>query len=404
VLGGLAIAGLALQRTPAPPPAPRVAPSPVKAPDLSVADRVARVQKLVADVPCTWAGARATVEGAPIVLSGGTGNLDAVNDRLGAGSASTGKVDATQLRGVNVTQCGTIDALRPYRATGVAQGAGMLAMSALDVPLGNGGRGCPGGATADLTMTKYDAQSEFALLVLQADGRLLQIAGSRAEFDARARQAPETFSVGADGTRHVALCYTQPGSAAAFLVESKGAIDLGLKTGVSGLPPADFSSRLADQGSRQGMRVFAEWVHVTPPQPGGARLDAAFPGTPPSAEGGMPVTAMPRARRPLPVNLGRARAAIDSAEANRLELARIQALGRKDEAAPAPEAAACRAFDGKWRDVGNLGRDACVAQAIKGRCKVTSATSGKQAFRRWGDRIQERRGNRWRSIATDTGC
>ncbi|MGK6324472.1 protein kinase domain-containing protein [Sphingomonas sp. DT-51] len=418
MLGGLGVIGYALHRAPSLPPVPHAAPArpPVAttggaASSLSAADRASRVAAMLEDMPCTWASARPTREDGPVALSGGAGSLDAVHRRLDAGATITGRVDMTELRWVNVTQCGTVDALRPFRTAGLEKATGLLELSALDLPLGTGGRNCVGGATADIAVPDLDPGSEFAIVVLQPDGRLLQIAGSRVEFDKRARQTPEAFNVGADGARHAALCFTQQGAAAVFLLRSRGAIDLGLQTGVPALPPGDFATRVADQGGSQQMRVYAEWVRIARP-PASGKAVPAVPVRPIAADGSLrparptkltvPFAGLKPGSEDLPALAAeRARAAADSAQANRRELARIEALrGSGND----NDDAMCQAFSGRWQNVSASSRHTCIARAMIGRCSVSSVMFKKRLFRRAGGHIQEQRGSRWRDVATDGGC
>lgn len=409
--GVVAVAALTVNRAPDAVPSVSIsseqrAPSaPVAAPQLSATDRAARLGALLADMPCTWVSARPTAEGGPTALSGGAGDLAAIGNRLASPSQALGRAETAEILPVNVTQCGAIDALRPFHVDGVRRDAGALSLSASNIAR-DANPACPGAGTAEITVANYDPQSEIALLLLQSDGQLLQIAGTREEFASRARQNPDRFNVGADGAYHASTCYTLTGSAAVFLIKSRGAIDLGLRTGVASLPPADFARRVADQGRAQQMRVLAEWVGVDPGQPdavGETAGDGSAAAGPVADRGAVPASPRAAPARGSRLDRARAQSAIDTADANRVELERIKAL-RNGVGDTNASGVSCRAFDGHWKDVGKLSRDQCISRAIRGRCQVSFAKYKNHLFRRQGGTIQEQRGKRWKDVTSDGGC
>jgi hypothetical protein len=365
-------------------------------------DRVAQWNLAVRDLPCAWITARATTEDGPTELSGGSGDLPGLPARLAGKPRNWGSVDAKAVEPLNVTQCGVIDALRPYRAKPGEQGAGVLALSTSRILLDHPGPACPGGGVAEVTAANRDPDREWALIGLEPDGRLLQIAGSRAEFARLAGQHSEGFSIGADQLYHVALCHALAGSSAIFLLETKHPVDLGLRTGQASLPGADFAQRLADQGRDQGIRVFAQWARIERAPEGDRAKPSMAPPTPTAASPTVPPDRT--GRRPLAEavpqhEISRAQSVLETAELNRRELARIQ-----DMQDPNRHADLCRAYDGQWHDVGQLPRDACLSQAMKGRCKVSFALFKSRLYRRQNGQIQEQRGNRWKDFLRDEAC
>ncbi|WP_442678857.1 serine/threonine-protein kinase [Sphingomonas sp. ASY06-1R] len=406
ILGAALVGAVFLSRTAEPPVTeesaivtPASAPT-VAASRLSAADRALRVDALLANSPCTWVRARPTDEDGPTVLVGTSGDIRAVKDLITRAGQPLGPIDDQQIIPANVTQCGTIEALRRFDTPGASE-PGTLLISSNRLILGEGAPGCPNGAAIDLTAAGGDPARELALIALQPDGRLLQIAGSRAEFAQRARADATNFNIEPDQTLHARACYPVAGTGAVFLVDSMGKFDLGLQTGVAAPPPADFAQRLAVQGKKQDLRIAAEW----------ARIEAGAPGAPGASLVPGPVTTDRQetsvAVAPSPPSTSRAKAlasaAIATANANRQELERIRALNSgypaKDE-----DRNTCRAFDGKWREVGQLSRSSCIAAAFRGRCDVTFARYRDRMFRRLNGTIEEQRGGRWRNVGDDKSC
>ncbi len=383
--------------------------SPAKeAPLLTASDRAGQWNLMARDLPCAWITARATTEDGPTQMTGGSGDLPGLPARLAGKPRNWGAVETREVEPLTVTQCGVIDALRPYRATAGEQGAGVLALSTSRILLDHPTPACPGGGVAEVTAANRDPGREWALIGLEPDGRLLQIAGSSAEFARLARQQSAGFSIGADGLYHVSLCHALAGSSAVFLLETKRPVDLGLRTGQAALPGADFAQRLADQGRDQGIRIFAQWARVEPaPASDRAGPPAAgiTPRSPSSPMAARPLAQAGQPGRPSPTGAGqghdltREQAALETAELNRRELARIQEMQ-----APNRNADLCRAYDGAWHDVGRLERDACLAQAIRGRCNVTFVQFKNRLYRRQGSEIQEQRGSHWRDFVRDESC
>lgn len=403
ILGAALVGAVFLSRTSEPPvmeESPIAAPAstpPIAASRPSAADRASRVNALLANSPCTWVRARPTDEDGPTALVGTSGDIRAVKDLIMRAGQPLGPIDDQQIVPANVTQCGTIEALRRFDTPGVST-AGALLISSNRLVLGEGAPACPSGAEIELTAAGGDPARELALVALQPDGRLLQIAGSRAEFAQRARADAANFNIEPDQTFHASACYAVAGTGAVFLIDSKGKFDLGLQTGVAALPPADFAQRLAGQGKKQDLRISAEW----------ARIEAGAPGAGVVAQ---PVTAdrreSPAAAPPSALPIGRAnalaRAAIATANANRQELERIKALN-SGYPAKAEDRNTCRAFDGKWRELGQLSRTSCIATAFRGRCDVTFARYRDRVFRRLNGAIEEQRGGKWRNVADDKAC
>jgi serine/threonine-protein kinase len=399
-------AGVALDR-PSPPPAVQasrastgVVPPPASLP---VADRASRYEQLLAPLPCSWIDARSTTEDAPVALRGATGDTAAVRARIAGGMGALGAANASEVRAVNIAQCGVIDALRPFHRSGASSDAPPVITASVASP-GEGAPGCldARGQTVELTAIARDPVREVALIALQPDGRLLQIASGREEFERLATRDAARFNIGPDGSYHATLCYSQPGLAAIAILDSRRMLDLGLTTGEATLPPGDFAERLKRQGQAEDLKVILDWALIEPgatPQALPAPLVTATAATVPQTR----VLVEP-VSRPQPLRRSgertRAKAALETAAANRRELDRIRG---GTSARPGPTST-CRRFEGGWRDVGALGRNACIATAMKGRCEVSYAMFQDRLFRRANGHIQEQRGSRWRNVVADPGC
>jgi serine/threonine-protein kinase len=379
----------------------RVVPAPASLP---VADRAARYQQLLAPLPCSWIDARSTTEDAPVALRGASADTGAVRARIAGGTGALGAANASEVRAVNIAQCGVIDALRPFHRPTTSSDAPPPLITASVASAGEGAPGCldARGQTVELTAIARDPVRELALIALQPDGRLLQIAGGREEFERLATRDPARFNIGPDGSYHATLCYSQPGLAAIAILDSRRMLDLGLTTGEATLPPADFAERLSRQGQAEDLQVVVDWAAIEPggapralPTPLVAAAAAPVPQTRPPVE----PASRPQLLRPSRERT-RAEAALETAAANRRELDRIRGV------APARPGAtsSCRRFEGGWRDVGAVGRNACIATAMKGRCGVSYAMFQDRLFRRANGHIQEQRGSRWRNVVADPGC
>ena len=323
-----------------------------------------------------------------------------IGKRLAVGAKSLGPVDVEEMVPANLTQCGAIDALRPYRAD-IADGA--MSLSANAVLLRDHRPACLRGGMVDVSEVPRNPTRELALLSLQPDGQLLQIFGSRTELEQLVRKNVDGFSATGDGAFHASVCYTMAGSAALFMVESKEPVDFGLRTGVATRLPADFARRLADQSHSKEMRVSVGWLSIDGSEPAThldpeprALLIAKPTGSPDPAPRVQPafVTSGERTKE---------QAAINTADFNRRELERIKASTSRVVGKSA-EHATCRAFVGSWKDVGRFGREQCLSMAMRGRCQVSYAMYKNRLFRRRDGHIQEQRGSRWQDAGVDSGC
>jgi serine/threonine-protein kinase len=384
--------------------------TPTSAPPISASssdtpgDRAARVQALLAALPCSWIDARNTSEDAPVALRGGAADIALLRARVRASAGSLGTANAAEVLKVSPAQCNVINALQPFRAPPVGTGTGsvspMATVTASAASEGDGAPACAGAGarSVELTAVGSDPAREIALITIQPDGRLLQIASGREEFERLAMRDPAHFNLGSDGSYHAAFCYSQPGVSAVAMLESRRALNLGLQSGIPATPPPDFAQRLGRAGSAADLRVFADWLSIEGNgAPTGGQPPLVQPTVASLSSSPAPKVATVRPAAARPDREPRDAIALDAAAANRRELARIR--GRASGGA-----STCRRYAGGWEDVGAVGRSACIATAIKGRCTTTYAMFEDRLFRRANGHIQEKRGSRWRDVSADSDC
>jgi len=365
--------------------------------------RATRVQALLAPLPCSWIDARDTSEDAPIALRGGAADIELLRARVSAGVRSWGTANAAEVLTVTPAQCDVIDTLRPFRAplTGTGTGSALprAAVTASAVSSEDGAPACvdAGARSVELTAVGSDPAREIALVAIQPDGRLLQIASGREEFEQLATRDPAHFNLGSDGSYHAAFCYSQPGVSAFTMLDSRRALDLGLQTGVPAAAPPDFAQRLSRAGSAADLKVFADWLSIEGHGVPGLQPPIVQPTVTSLSPSPAPKSASVRAPAARPDREPRNAIALDTAAANRRELARIRG-------GTSGGASTCRRYAGGWEDVGAVGRSACIATAIKGRCTATYAMFEDRLFRRANGHIQEKRGSRWRDVVVDSAC
>ncbi|MFD1951479.1 serine/threonine-protein kinase [Sphingomonas arantia] len=379
-------------------PSAAEADEPVSRPQLPSADRSRQVSSLLTQMPCAWITARSTTENGTVVLSGGSGDLGALGRRLAGAAGALGSADVSDVHPVNVTHCGVIDALRPYRAAGTDHGSGSLLVSSDKVTLGQGNPTCRGGGSLDVTTAIYGARRDFALISLEPDGRLQQIAGTRRELENLGARNPERFSIGSDGTYHVSVCYNATGTAALILIDSNASIDLGLSTGRAVYPPADFVDRLADQEARHDLNISVEWVRIDPVDPSSA-IPAPKPVVVKSASSA--TVSLPRSASLAVAGQTYAESAVETAAANRQQLDKIMSA---KSAAAVGHSANCQAFDTRWKAIGHLERNECIARIFNGQCSISFGMHKNRLYRRQGGYIQKQQGARWQNLIRDQGC
>lgn len=371
--------------------------TPIATPRLPSADQATKIEALFATTPCTWVTARPTTESGTTILSGASGDTGALGATL-AGARKLGPVEAKEILQATIAQCALIDLFRPFAAAGTAKTGESLFLSSSRISLGTGGATCVDGTTVEVTVRADDPARDFALLSLQSDGLLLQIAKSRAEFVRLARRNVARYDVDADGAYHASICYTLTGPAAIFMVGSKTRLDTGLRTGVATLPTPELLQHLVKQAGAAEVRTSADWTMIGKGAPTGTPLlpTAGVERPPPRTD------APDRPNRPLTSrDLIRLRSNTDVANANRQELDRLkpfQTSTANDGSSP------CRVFGKSWKTIGWFVRRECISQGFERDCSATFVTYKGFLLRRQGQIIQEQRGKRWRSVAKVKPC
>ncbi|MES3110448.1 hypothetical protein [Sphingomonas aurantiaca] len=281
----------------------------------------------------------------------------------------------------------------PFRATGTDLAAKTLLLSSSRVALGTGGPGCADGATVEVTVQDRDPARDFALLALQSDGGVIQIASSRRAFRQSVKRDPARYAIGADGAYHASVCYAAAGPAAILLVDSQGALDLGLRPGMATPATPAFRRGFAAQGRRQHSRVSANWVWIDGPAATG--MATALP----VVAGRAPLLSPPP-RPGLPADPVRLQSDLDVAEANRRELDRLHP--QKLAAAAGP--ALCRLFATRWKTIGTVPLAECIARGFGQDCEVRFVLYGDRMLRRYDGFVREKRGRRLHKIVKLKAC
>lgn len=389
--------GFALSQAPRPPAEPTT-PAPThrvparSAPPAGVpsAERLVRINTLLAAMPCTWVRAERTMESDVTRLSGVSASPATVGAQLAGKGKVFGPLDLHGVRPATVAQCDAIDMVRPFRATGSDLAAKTLLLSSSRAALGTGGPGCADGATVEVTVQDRDPSRDFALLALQSGGGVMQIAGSRGAFRQSALRDPARFAIGADGVYHASVCYVAAGPAAIFLVDGEPALELGLRNGTAVPVTAAFRQRFAAQGQQQHIRVSAKWTWIEAPAPTAVPPTGKTPLQPQLAE---------KVRPPRPgLSAVRRQSNSEVAEVNRRELDRLT----PPHAAGSP--AVCQTYGKRWKTIGNLSLADCISGGFERACDITAVQHGDRLLRRRNGVVQERLGHRWRTVAKLKAC
>jgi serine/threonine protein kinase len=400
-LAALPVVGVALWHfgQPSPPkPAPepaRIAPTPPK-PGADAAPQMpaGRLLAGLAKAPCTWVSATDGGEGAPLILTGAAGERESFDQRA-AGFAAQAGLASERLNTVNVMplppgRCALVDTLRPFDTPGA--GDDRLGISASRIALGDARPACPGGAGAqlDIWVGELDPARDFALLALDPSGSVRQLVAGRDEFHKRSQQDAKAYYTDGNGRFHVAACFASTGTAGVLLVDRRGPLDLGLRTGVAA-GEAGLPARFGALAASQGWRVRSEWVAV----------ETALPGTPQKSAtpslSQTPVASQPVVTMAMPTPTPTPTADGPKGVADVRDLERNHQRQNSG-------AGACYAYRGSWTSLGYTSKSACVLSVFLNQCQVKSGQFDKTELRRAGGFIEERRGRKWRVILSDRRC
>ncbi|WP_010187958.1 serine/threonine-protein kinase [Sphingomonas sp. PAMC 26605] len=378
VLGAAAAlaGGIALLRPSLPPP---VAPKRIVThPALAKSVSGSPMQAALATLPCSWVSATSFQPGAAAVLSGASGDPAALGGQaqaaLVAKGLNPGRTDTAAVLPMPTAWCDIAAVARPLdvglqNIPATLQAASPVLALTVKTP------GCPADPRARPEISwSRGSRREFALLGLLPSGMIVQIAGSRGEFERQAQLHPDFFQNHGDGSYRLGLCLSQSGPVGFLLVQSDTPLDLGMSSGRPIEPAGYFYKAFRWQATRHGWLTQAAWVRVDP--------EVAKRDVQPSPTERPTVRATP-AREKITVGSRRE-------EAKKLVTTSLSL---------------CRRFaDDRWNDVGQLSLGACVAKIYADDCNVTYSYHGTLPMRRYRGQIEGEVSRRWLPLQHAPAC
>jgi len=336
------------------------------------------IQAALVALPCSWVSAHSFGPGEVAVLTGASGDPAALAGQAQATFVAKGlnpaRTDTSAVLPMPPAGCDLAAVARPLDV-GLHNIAATLQAASSVLALAPQTPGCPADPRARPQISwSQGRRREFALLALLPAGMIVQIAGSRGEFERQARLHPDFFQNHGDGSYRLGLCLSQPGPVGFLLVQSDTPLDLGMTSGRPIEPAGYFYKAFRWQASRHGWSTQAAWVRVDPmvavPKPASSPTARATARAEPAAE-------------------------------------KTSASSRREAATPivATPVALCRRFtDGHWQDVGQLPLAACVARIYANDCDITYGYHGALPVRRYRGQIEGQVGRHWSSLQHAPAC
>jgi len=336
------------------------------------------VQAALVALPCSWVSTTDVRAGAVAVLNGASGNVPALAGQAQASFTAQGlhpaRIDTSAVLSMPPAGCDMTAVARPLDIALHGIPATLTATSTV-LALAPQTPGCPTGPRARPEISwSQGKRREFALLGMLPSGAIVQIAGSRGEFEQQVRLHSDFFQDHGDGSYRFGLCLSEQGPVGFLLVQSDTPLDLGMTSGRPIEPAGYFYKAFRWQAARHGWLTQAAWVRVDP------AAAALAPTSSAKAQPGPRAT--PVAQRAT-VAAGRSTAG----EAGMIKVA------------------LCRRFaDQRWQDLGMLSLGACVARIYAGNCDVTYGYYGALPIRRYRGQIEGQVGGRWSTLQHASAC
>ncbi|SDA24810.1 serine/threonine-protein kinase [Sphingomonas sp. NFR15] len=336
------------------------------------------MQAVLAALPCSWVSAPNFRAGDVAVLTGASADPAALASQAQAAFVANGlkpaRTDSSAVLPMPPAGCEMTAVARP-RAAGLHDLPETLVAAKPVLALAPQTPGCPADPRARPEISwSQGGRREFALLALLPSGAIVQIAGSRGEFEQQARLHPDFFQDHGDDGYRVGICLSRPGPVGFLLVQSDTPLDLGMTSGRPIEPAGYFYKAFQWQAARHGWVTQAAWIRVDPAV--AAPRTASLPDARPNPR------ATPAAQKSP---------AVPSRNAtNETEMSKI---------------ALCRRFaDQRWQDLGQTSFGACVARVYANDCDVTYGYYGTLPIRRYRGQIEGEVGGRWSALLHAPGC
>lgn len=359
-------------------------------PTSTTADIVSMVEVASPELGCAWLDWSARQnDGDDLLLHGAAANPAAASEAA-MQSVQTMDIGAATVDGTGVLrladgQCPAVDALRKFRAID-SHTIPTLRVEQSSFELARGAQGCPLGAYARpvVTAAPADPANEFALLAVLPSGRVRLISENRAALKALGQRYPDRFGEIGNGRTRITLCENAKGVMGIAMVEAPLQPALGLVRGQDAASTLDWTAALIKAGRSQGWSVRMAWFSLTDEQADPTQAMAAK-----SSEETAPPNARPRRMATMPY--------MAPAAGPEKEKAGAAADEHK------PDYAACRRYDGRWREMGYASLSGCSDRIFGKSCSVQSGQSGDVALRRYDGRIEAMGGRygRWTRLASD---
>jgi serine/threonine protein kinase len=241
------------------PAAPVVAAAPTTTADQAIS-------ATLPDLPCSWLDVVGPVQtGQPVKLSGAAGSLAMVQDTVL--SAAKGARDNLAPSGVDLSAvaqadqgaCTALDAFRSFKAPGGAGPALASAQPAYQITRGADGK-LAGQPT--ITVAPRSPGQDFALLRMDANGRISMVYPGRKAFDA-ARQGDSSITdQGGDAYTVQADALNVAGAAGLLLLTGTGPFDPALLAKPPGARDLAWVDQVRQAGSAGGWKSSMVWYKV----------------------------------------------------------------------------------------------------------------------------------------------
>lgn len=370
----------------------RIDPAPAESATLppAVPNVASLVEVASPELACSWLDWSARQDdGRALLLQG------AANDPTSASEAAlqsvqtmdlgAATVDSTGVVRIDDAQCAAVDALRKFRAIDTHTVPTLRAAQA-GFELAKDVQGCPSGIHARpvLTAAPANPSNEFALLAVLPSGRVRLLSASRDDLKKLAQRYPDRFGELQDGATRITLCEKERGVMGVAMIEAPQQPSLNLPQGRDVAPGPDWTASLVKAGRSQGWSVRMAWITLNDAQAdpiGEAKMNARSVTAPTNRDGGArPLTNTPYME--------------PAAQANSIQA--------PQPATPSSDAAACRRYDGHWRENGYASLSACVARIFTD-CLVNAGQWGDVALRRYNGRVEAMGGrfSRWSRVGKD---
>jgi hypothetical protein len=320
------------------------------------------MQAALVALPCSWVSSPTFQPGAAAVLSGASGDPAALAGQAQAAfvakGLNPGRTDTASVLPMPAAWCNIAAVARPLEV-GLHNLSATLQAARPIIALAPKTPGCPADPRArpELSWSRGTLR-EFALLGLLPSGMIVQISGSRGEFERQAQLHPDFFQNHGDGSYRLGLCLSQSGPVGFLLVQSDTPLDLGMTSGRPIEPAGYFYKAFRWQAARHGWLTQAAWVRVDP------------------------MVARPEVQSSPTVLTTTRRTSIAG---------RTTVASRRDQSAKLVKnpLALCRRFaDHRWQDVGQLPVGSCLARIYADDCNVTYGYHGTLPVRRYRGEIE----------------